>query len=139
MQSRTERHHDTFDKLDFRIGKGDGGLFSGRNADGTFTPTDRQGGQSQFDEHGLVRSRQDRLGNATTFSYIDLNNDGVPDALSEMVEPGGRTTTFAYSGGRLQTITDSAGHVTFPVPASRPARPTRRAKCPGWTAITRAA
>jgi YD repeat-containing protein len=36
----------------------------------------------------------------------------VPDALSEMVEPGGRTTTFAYSDGRLQTITDFAGRVT---------------------------
>ena len=82
------------------------------NGGGSFILTDRQGGQSHFDQPRLLTSRQDRLGNATTFSYIDLDSDGVPDALSEMVEPGGRTTTFAYSGGRLQTITDFAGRVT---------------------------
>jgi HEAT repeat protein len=32
------------------------------------------------------------VGNATTFDYIGLIEDGWPDALSEMVEPGGRTT-----------------------------------------------
>ena len=36
----------------------------------------------------------------------------MPDALSAMVEPGGRTTTFAYLNGRLQTSTDFAGRVT---------------------------
>ena len=46
-------------------------------------------------EKGLLTSRVDRVGNATTFSYIELDEDGVPDALSAMVEPGGRTTTFA--------------------------------------------
>jgi YD repeat-containing protein len=70
---------------------------------GTFSLTDQQ---------GLLTSRLDGVGNATTFSYIDLNSDGVPDALSEMVEPGGRTTTFAYSNGRLETRTDFAGRVT---------------------------
>ncbi|MCL4202198.1 MAG: hypothetical protein KJ000_06870 [Pirellulaceae bacterium] len=74
--------------------------------------TDRQGGRSNFNQQGLLTSRLDRVGNATTFDYIDLDSDGVPDALSEMVEPGGRTTTFAYSSGRLDTITDFAGGVT---------------------------
>jgi len=82
------------------------------NADGTLTLADRHGGQSHFDQQGLLTSRQDRLGNATTFDYIDLDSSGVPDALSEMVEPDGRTTTFAYSDGRLQTSTDFAGGVT---------------------------
>ena len=52
------------------------------------------------------------MGNTTTFSYIDLDSDGVPDSLSQTVDPAGRTTTFAYVDGRLDAITDFAGRVT---------------------------
>jgi hypothetical protein len=50
------------------------------------------GGQSHFNQQGLLTSRLARVGNATSFDYIGLIEDGWPDALSEMVEPGGRTT-----------------------------------------------
>lgn len=50
--------------------------------------------QSQFDQYGLLTSRVDRVGNTTSFSYIDLDSDCVPDSLSQMVDAAGRTTTF---------------------------------------------
>ena len=52
------------------------------------------------------------MGNTTSFSYIDLDSDGVPDSLSQMVDAAGRTTTFHYVDGRLDAITDFAGRVT---------------------------
>ncbi len=36
------------------------------------------------------------------FSYIDLDSDGVPDSLSQMVDAAGRTTTFNYVDGRFE-------------------------------------
>ena len=52
------------------------------------------------------------MGNTTAFSYTDLDSDGVPDSLSQMVDATGRTTTFNYVDGRLDAITDFAGRVT---------------------------
>ena len=97
------------DDLDRPVAEDNGAMWIGD--DGTFTMTDRHGGQSQFDQDGLLTSRQDRVGNTTTFSYIDLDSDGVPDWLSQTVDPAG-CTMFAYVDGWLDAITDYAGRVT---------------------------
>jgi YD repeat-containing protein len=68
--------------------------------------------RSHFDPQGLMTARQDPFGNETTFSYIDASGDEVADALYQMVDPAGRTTTMGYTDGRLTTITDFAGRVT---------------------------
>ena len=70
------------------------------------------GTRVQFDEQHRHESTVDRLGNTTSYSY---NPDGTT-ATMEITPAGGIeprwTWTFAYAGGKLDTITDPAGRVT---------------------------
>lgn len=72
-----------------------------KNADGTWTYTRRAQTIFTFDATGRLISQQDLNGYTTTIAY--------PSASSMVVtDPGGRTLTFAISGGHITSAVDSA-------------------------------
>ncbi|MBI3464737.1 MAG: hypothetical protein HY000_17025 [Planctomycetes bacterium] len=82
-----------------------------RNGDGTYTLTRKDGTKLQFSSAGLMTARTDTNNNTTTYVYTDADGDGADD-MQQITDPFGRTVTFAYSGGRLTTVTDYASRVT---------------------------
>jgi len=75
-----------------------------KNADGTFTITEKDGTKSNFASSGLIDSIVDRNGNAVSFAYTNAN-------LTAITDPGGRTTTLTYdSDNRLTFINDPTGN-----------------------------
>ena len=74
-----------------------------KNADGTFTMTEKDGTRYNFSAAGLISSMADRNGNTLSFSYSGGN-------LATVTDPAGRSTTFAYdAAGPLATLTDPSG------------------------------
>lgn len=76
-----------------------------KNADNTWTITEKDGTTRNFDTTGAATSIVDRNGNTLTFGYTN-------GKLSTVTDPNGRSATFAYDGnGKLSTITDPGGKV----------------------------
>jgi YD repeat-containing protein len=73
-----------------------------KNADQTFTLTDKHGIKTNFSSAGLLTSRVDR--NNNTISYT--HSSGL---LTQIADPFGRNTNLTYTGGRLTSVTDFAG------------------------------
>jgi RHS repeat-associated protein len=65
-----------------------------RNADGTFTRTLRDGSRVEFDTSGFETALVDRYGNATTFAYSN-------GRVASITDPAGRATTFDYVGSAV--------------------------------------
>jgi RHS repeat-associated protein len=78
-----------------------------KNPDETYTRTFKDGGKVNFNAQGLQTAVIDRNGNTTSFAY-----DGT-SRLITITDPVGLVTTFNYSGGKLQSITDPAGRQTL--------------------------
>jgi len=75
-----------------------------KNANGTFTMTEKDGTKYNFSAAGSMSSTTDRNGNAVSFAYSGGN-------LATVTDPAGRMTTFAYdAAGRLITLTDPSGN-----------------------------
>ncbi len=79
------------------------------NMDGSYTLSFPNGTSNQFTSSGLLSARVDRYGNAKTYSYIDADGDSAYDELYQITDVYGRSTTYSYSSGLLQSITDFAG------------------------------
>lgn len=75
-------------------------------ADGSYRHEDPDRTVHTFDTAGRGKEVKDRNGIGMTFTH---SSDGL---LTEVRDPGGRVTTFAYSGRKIQSATDSAGRVT---------------------------
>lgn len=75
-------------------------------ADGTYRHETPDRTVHTFDAAGRGTETRDRNGTGMTFTH---SPDGL---LTEVKDPGGRVTTFAYNGGKIQSATDSAGRVT---------------------------
>jgi RHS repeat-associated protein len=76
-----------------------------KNADSTWTITEKDGLKRNFDTTGQVTSLFDRNGNTLSFTYTVGRLAGVSD-------PNGRSAAFAYdSNGKLSVITDPRGNV----------------------------
>ena len=71
------------------------------NVDSSYTLTDKHGGESNFDSSGQLTSREDRNGNAVSFTYTS-------GLLTKITDPFSRDTTFSYTSGRLTSMTDFA-------------------------------
>ena len=82
------------------------------NLDGSFTLTDKNGNESNFDEDGLLTSRVDLNGRETTYAYIDADSDSAVDDIDTITDPAGREISFGYTGGLVTSVTDFAGRVT---------------------------
>ena len=78
-----------------------------KNSDDSYTRTFKDGSKINFNAQGLQTSVIDRNANTTTFGY---DGDG---RLITVTDPVGLVTTLAYSGARLQRITDPAGRQTL--------------------------
>ena len=77
-----------------------------QNGGGTWTRTLTDGTVEQFDTSGNQTSVADANGNTTTYAYSS-------GRLSTVTDPYNQATTFAYDGSnKLATITDPAGRVT---------------------------
>jgi RHS repeat-associated protein len=76
-----------------------------KNADNTFTITEKDGLTRNFDTNGLATSIVDRNGNSLIFNYTN-------GKLLTVNDPNGRTVSFAYDGNdKLSTITDPGSNV----------------------------
>ncbi|MBI2359071.1 MAG: RHS repeat protein, partial [Deltaproteobacteria bacterium] len=78
-----------------------------KNPDATHTRALKDGTKINFNAQGLQTSVIDRNGNTTNYSY-----DGNGRLLT-ITDPVGLVTTFAYSGDKLQKITDPAARETL--------------------------
>jgi YD repeat-containing protein len=73
-----------------------------RNADGTFTVTEKSQSQWTFDASGTLTAITDRFGNVSNLGY----NGGE---LISVSDPAGRgSLTLAYTSGKLTSVTDWA-------------------------------
>lgn len=76
-----------------------------KNADGSYTLTEKNGLVRHFDSAGVATSIVDRNGNTLIFGYTAAQ-------LTTVTDPNGRIANFAYDGnGKLATITDPNGNV----------------------------
>ena len=102
-------------RYDFYTRNGDGsytapaGVFdvlTRDGGDGSFTLRRKDRSQLHFDSNGLLLSEEDRNGNTTTLAYSGGN-------LTTVTDPSGRTLSLAYDGsGRITSITDPLSRVT---------------------------
>ncbi len=74
-----------------------------QNANGTFSQRAPDGTIRQYRTDGWLVSITDRHGNTQT-----VNRNGAGE-ITTIVDTQGRLYTFAYAGGRIQSITDFAG------------------------------
>jgi uncharacterized protein RhaS with RHS repeats len=84
-----------------------------KTPDDTFTLTDHLGQSTHFNADGLLTSRVDLNGNATTYVYTDADGDGISNDISQIVDPYGRSTSYSYDSGYVDSITDFAGRSTL--------------------------
>jgi len=78
-----------------------------KNADTSWTITERNGLKRNFDPTGKLTSIVDRFGNTLTFSYDSGKLTSVSDGK-------GRSITFGYKAdGKLETVTDPKGSNSF--------------------------
>ena len=97
-------------------------IYSGENGDFSvfsFDPSTNQyqrlfkdGSKETFDQLGREISSSDRVGNTTTYGYIDATGSGQAFDLASMTDPAGLVTNLNYGGGKLSSITDPAGRST---------------------------
>lgn len=94
-----------------------------KNADGTFTITEKEGMKHNFDQWGRIISRTDRNGITMAFAYASGNLSTVTDGegrsivftydannnLTAVTDPNGNAYSFAYAGGNLTTVTNPDG------------------------------
>ncbi len=66
------------------------------------------GSRVLFSATGYMTRAEDRFGNATTYEH----NGYSGTALTRIVDPAGRATTFSYNNGKLVYTTDPAGRRT---------------------------
>lgn len=100
-----------------------------KNADNTFTLTDKSGLVTHYDINGRLSSRTDRNGNTLTFVYNPAQVGGtyIQDAsgrriklyfnsngsVSSAVDPAGKTFQYGYDvHGNLVSVMDPSGAVT---------------------------
>lgn len=72
----------------------------------TYVRTYRDGTRYSFSSTGNLLTVQDRFGNTVSYHY---NGSGL---LSAIVSPASDSLTFAYTNGKLSTITDAGGRVS---------------------------
>ena len=78
-----------------------------KNGDGTYTITDTDGTQTNFNSNGKVSSIVDTNNNTMTFVY------DTSGKLTKVRDASGRETTISYgTTGNVSSITDPAGKVT---------------------------
>ena len=85
-----------------------------KNADSSYTITEKDGLKRNFDTTGAITSLVDRNGNILTFTYTS-------GKLTSVTDPNGRSVVFAYDGnGKLSTVTDPKGNLyTFTYTSGR--------------------
>jgi len=100
-----------------------------KNADNTYTVTDKNGLITHYDLTGRLTSRTDRNGNALTFVYSPTQSGGtyIQDAsgrkitlnfdlnghIISAVDPAGKIFQYGYdTNGNLTSVTDPTGAVT---------------------------
>jgi RHS repeat-associated protein len=74
-----------------------------KNSDGTCTYTLPDQQQLSFDASGRLATESDRNGNTTTMTY---DPDGQ---LTKVTDPAGRSLSYTYSSGMVDSITDPSG------------------------------
>jgi RHS repeat-associated protein len=85
---------------------GDGVYFSlAKNGDGTYTGKSTHGGEKDFDTSGNITAVKDRFGNTVTYAYTSGKLSTITDATGHVV------TVAWYGTGRVQTLTDSDNRV----------------------------
>jgi len=78
-----------------------------QNANGSFTETQPDGGQLQYDSSGVLTAFNDVKGNRWTLTYSGSLVSSITDSFQ-------RLTTFSYDGNNhLQAIVDPAGRSTL--------------------------
>ncbi|MCM2357750.1 MAG: DUF6531 domain-containing protein [Geobacteraceae bacterium] len=96
-----------------------------KNADGTFTLTQKDGLKYNFGQNGKISSIIDRNGNTASFTYTNGNLTAITDpvgratALSydaanhviSITDPAGNGYTFTYNGNTLASVTYPDGGV----------------------------
>jgi RHS repeat-associated protein len=76
-----------------------------KNADGSYTITEKDGLKRNFDSTGAVTSLVDKNGDTLAFSYTGGRLSGVTD-------PNGRIASFSYdANGKPVSVTDPKGNV----------------------------
>ncbi|MCE9554483.1 MAG: hypothetical protein K8T91_14050 [Planctomycetes bacterium] len=85
-----------------------------KNIGGDFTLTHPDGTTDEFLADGRLDKRTDRNDNVIDYTYDsgDGNSNGATDELLTIEDVFGLTTTYAYAGGYLDTVTDFAGRET---------------------------
>ena len=75
-----------------------------------FAHTDNTGSETRY----LLSSRSDANGNETVYTYgaVVASDTYDPHALSQIVDPFGRQSSFVYANHMLSTVTDFAGRTT---------------------------
>src|SRR5262249_28202789 len=73
-----------------------------KNGDGTFKMTDKFGNIENFSSAGLLTSRVDTNGNTTSYAYTS-------GKILSITDPFSRAMNFTYTGGLVSSITDIAG------------------------------
>ena len=89
------------------------GSFSRLEAtDSGWVVTMPHGDEIEFDSTGLMRTRRDSNGNDRYYAYYDVLDDGFASEPAFITDVFGRTTTFHYTDGLVDSITDFAGRTT---------------------------
>src|SRR5262245_20577371 len=87
-----------------------------KEGDGTYTLRKKDGETLRFSPQGtswaVLTSRTDRVGNATSYAYVDADSDGKVDEISTITYPGTLVTTFNFTGALVTSVTDPYGRVT---------------------------
>jgi RHS repeat-associated protein len=76
-----------------------------KNADNTYTITEKDGTVRNFNTIGVITSMVDRNGNTLSFTYTS-------GKLTSATDANGRSATFTYDGsGKLSIVTDPKGNI----------------------------
>ncbi len=83
-----------------------------KNPDNTYTRRMKDGTKINFNQQGMQTQTIDRNGNIIAFEYQDADGDGIPAEPSVITLSTGQQYHFAYSSGKLLSVTDPANRVT---------------------------
>ena len=67
------------------------------DAEFPYTRILKYGERHFYDEDGLIAVKEDKGGNRTYFRYIDADDDGKEEEISEIEYPNGKKILFEYS------------------------------------------
>ncbi len=98
-----------------------------KNPDNTWTVTQKDLTQYQFDTNGKLNSIIDKNGNTITLAYDENGLDQIIDTAGRIIDivcdsngliqsvtdPNNRQNSYGYTGGKLTSVTDPRGNTTY--------------------------